>query len=105
GVPTEPKATGAVLAIRHMPAAYNGLNPRPTNIAAEIATGAPKPAAPSRKAPNENAISNACNLLSGVTDAIKFLIISNWPPATVRLKRYTAEIMIQQIGSSPYSAP
>ncbi len=29
GIPTAPKATGAVLAIRHNPAAYKGLNPSP----------------------------------------------------------------------------
>ena len=50
------KATGAVFAIRHNPAAYNGLNPSPTKIAAVIATGAPKPAAPSKNAPNEKPI-------------------------------------------------
>ena len=56
GIPKAPNATGAVLAIRHNPAAYNGLNPRPTKIAAVIATGAPNPAAPSKNAPNEKPI-------------------------------------------------
>jgi len=105
GVPTEPKATGAVLAIKQIPAAYKGLNPKPTNMAAEIATGAPNPAAPSRKAPNEKAMSKAWRRRSGVTVAIKFFIISNCPLFTVILKRKTAEIMIQHIGNNPYNAP
>ncbi len=50
GIPIEPNATGAVFAMRQMPAAYKGLNPKPTSIAAVIATGAPKPAVPSKKA-------------------------------------------------------
>src|SRR5690606_3068468 len=95
----------AVLAMRQIPAAYSGWKPNPTNIAAEIATGAPNPAAPSRKAPKENAINNACNRRSGVIDAIKLRMTSNCPPSTVRLKRYTAVIMIQDIGNRPYSAP
>jgi len=35
------------------------LNPRPASIAPETATGAPKPAAPSMNAPNENAMNIA----------------------------------------------
>ena len=45
GMPIAPNATGAVFAIRHRPAAYSGLKPRPTSSAAVMATGAPKPAA------------------------------------------------------------
>ncbi len=45
-----------MFAIRHNPAAYNGLNPRPTKTAAVIATGAPNPAAPSKNAPNAKPI-------------------------------------------------
>ena len=101
GVPTDPKATGAVFAIKHKPAAYKGLKPRPTNIAPEIATGAPKPAAPSKKAPNENAIKSACSLRSGVMEAINDFITSNWPLLTVTLNKKTAEIIIQEIGNKP----
>jgi len=36
---------------------------------------------------------------------IKLFIISNCPLATVRLYKYTAAIMIQQIGKKPYNAP
>lgn len=105
GVPTDPKATGAVLAIKQIPAAYKGLKPRPTNMAPDIATCVSNPAAPSKKAPNENAINKACNLRSGVMEAIKFLITSNCPLLTVTLNKKTAEIMIQQIGNNPYNDP
>ena len=74
-------------------------------MAAVMATGAPKPAVPSRKAPNEKAISNACNLLSEVTDAMKCLMISNCPLFTVILNKKTAVITIQQMGNKPYKAP
>ncbi len=59
GVPIAPQATGAVLAMRQSKAAWNGWNPSPTRNAAEIATGAPNPAAPSIKAPKEKATSTA----------------------------------------------
>ena len=46
GIPMAPKATGAVLTIRHSPAAYSGLKPSPTSSAAVIATGAPETGGP-----------------------------------------------------------
>ena len=52
GVPSAPKATGAVLAIRDSPAAASGEKPRPISIAPVTATGVPKPDAPSKNAPN-----------------------------------------------------
>ncbi len=70
-----------------------------------MATGAPKPAVPSRKAPKEKAISSACNLLSEVIEAIKCLMISNCPLLTVILNKKTAVTTIQQIGNKPYNAP
>ena len=70
-----------------------------------MATGAPKPAVPSRKEPKEKAISNACNLLSGVMDAIKSLMTPNCPLLTVTLNKKTAVITIQQMGNKPYNAP
>src|SRR5205809_1408360 len=51
GVPIAPHATGDVLASRLSAAAWNGWNPNPIMKAPAIATGAPKPAAPSMKAP------------------------------------------------------
>ena len=59
GIPMEPKATGAVFPSRHNTAAWNGGNPRPASIAAETATGLPKPAEPSMSELNENAISSS----------------------------------------------
>ena len=59
GVPIAPNATGAVFAMSDSTAAYNGVNPSPMRSAEQIATGVPKPQAPSMKAPNENAISSA----------------------------------------------
>src|SRR5579885_1102860 len=83
GMPSEPNATGAVLAIRAMAAAENGENPSPASIAAAIAIGVPKPAAPSMKAPKANAIKMACNLRSSVKWPTESLIISNLPLSTI----------------------
>ena len=44
GIPMLPKVGGATLAIRHATAEKSGSNPRPTMIAAGIATAVPKPA-------------------------------------------------------------
>ncbi|MNT72128.1 hypothetical protein D3C72_2106990 [compost metagenome] len=82
GMPMAPKATGAVLPIRHRPAAYSGLKPRPTSSAAVIATGAPKPAAPSRKAPKQKPTRMSCRRWSSVTDRIEARMISNCPVLT-----------------------
>ena len=59
GVPMLPQATGAVLAIKHKSAARNGSKPSPTRNAAEMATGAPNPAAPSTNAPKQKATRTA----------------------------------------------
>ena len=56
GIPIAPYAPPAILATKQIAADCNGLKPKPTKIAAVIATGAPNPAAPSRNALNENAI-------------------------------------------------
>ena len=52
---------------------------------AEIATGVPKPAAPSRNAPKLKAISSACSRRSSVIEEIESLITSNCPVLTVML--------------------
>jgi hypothetical protein len=59
GIPMAPNATGAVLASRHIAEALNAEKPRPTSIVAATATGVPKPAHPSKKAPKENATKRA----------------------------------------------
>ena len=56
GIPTAPHTTGAVFAIIQRPAAYKGRIPSPTSSAAVIATGPPKPIAPSKNEPKQNAI-------------------------------------------------
>ncbi len=71
GEPSAPKATGAVFAIRLRPDAASGEKPRPIRIEAVTATGVPKPAAPSKKAPNANAISSSCKRRSSVMPAIE----------------------------------
>ena len=83
GVPMAPQATGAVLAIRQSRAAWKGWNPSPTRKAAEIATGAPKPAAPSMSAPKQKATSTAWSRRSADSRATEAFITSNWPVATV----------------------
>ena len=59
GTPMAPKATGAVLAISAMPAPHSGVNPRPTSMAAAMATGVPNPAVPSMKQLNAYAMNSA----------------------------------------------
>jgi hypothetical protein len=105
GVPNAPNATGEVFANKAKPAAYSGENPRPIINAAEMATGVPKPAAPSTNVPNENAINSACIRRSGEMAATERLTTSNWPERTVRWNRNTAASTIQPIGSSPKQAP
>ena len=51
GVPSAPKATGAVLAMSERPEAASGRKPSPMRMAAVTATGVPNPAAPSKNAP------------------------------------------------------
>ena len=84
GVPRAPKATGAVLAMSAMQAASSAGNPAPARSAAEIATGAPNPAAPSRKAPNEKAMSKACTRWSAESRVTDRFITSSPPASTER---------------------
>ena len=100
-----PKATGAVLAMRESAAAYSGVNPSPMSSAEQIATGVPKPEAPSMKAPNENATSSAWIRRSFDSRPTDDLTISNCPVSTVRLYKKTALRIIQPIGRRPYAAP
>jgi len=46
GIPIDPKATGEVFAIKQSDAPSNRAKPKPANMAAATATGAPNPAAP-----------------------------------------------------------
>ena len=81
-MPSEPKATGAVLPISASLAASRGLKPSPIMSPPLIATGAPKPAAPSMKAPKEKAIIKAWMRLSREMPAICCCRTTNWPVST-----------------------
>lgn len=85
GMPSEPKATGAVLAISASTAAMIGSKPRPASIAAVIATGAPNPAMPSISAPKQNATSRIWMRRSVVSRASDRRITSKSPLSTDRL--------------------
>ena len=50
-----------------------------------MATGAPPPPVPSRKAPKQNAISTACRRLSEDSEAMECFITSNCPVSTAML--------------------
>ncbi len=85
GVPSAPKATGAVLPMSASLAASNGLNPRPIITAPLMATGVPKPAAPSMNAPNAKAMSNAWMRRSPEMSAICCCSTANSPVSTAML--------------------
>jgi len=63
-------------------AVWNGGNPSPIIIAAQMATGAPPPPAPSSKALKAKAISRTCRRRSSEMSPIDCLMISNWPDST-----------------------
>ena len=84
GIAMDPNATGAVFASRQMAAAWKGEKPSPASMAAATATGVPNPAAPSRNAPNANAMSSVCSLGSRVRLRSECLIASNLPVSSVR---------------------
>ena len=104
-MPRAPNATGAVLPISDSPAAGNGRKPSPISMAAQIATGVPNPAEPSRKAPKLNAMSRTWMRRSDAIPAIESLTSSNWPVLTVRSYTNIAVSTIQPIGNNPNSAP
>ena len=84
GMPTAPKATGAVLATRTVVIALPGLMPSASSIVAVMATGAPKPARASSRPPKQNAIRAAWMRTSPSPRRSKVLRrSSNRPEATV----------------------
>ena len=85
GLPTPPHATGAVFASRHSVAAWKCGKPRPIRNAPAIATGAPPPPVPSRKAPKQKAIRITWIRLSEEMPATDCFITSNWPVSTATL--------------------
>jgi len=98
GSPTVPNAVGVEFAIRHINAAFNGLNPSDTIIAAGIATAVPYPAIPSMNPPNPHASTNACALLSVVIFPSIFFTVSIFPVFTDRSYANNAAITTNPIG-------
>ena len=70
-------------------------------MAADIATGVPKPAAPSMNAPKLNAISRACRRRSLANPATVCLTTSKSPDWTVTSYTKMAHSTIQPIGNKP----
>ena len=85
GVASAPKATGAVLAISATAAALSGSKPSAISITTVIATGVPKPASASSRAPKQKAMMIAWIRWSGLTFSKERRSTSKCPVATVRL--------------------
>src|SRR4029079_15298316 len=105
GVPSAPKATGAVFAMSESADASSGGNPSPMSIAPVTATGVPNPAAPSKNAPKQNAISSSGSRRSVVMPMIARCSVTNTPRSSVSLYRKMTLSTIQPIGRNPYAAP
>ncbi len=85
GVARAPNATGAVLATRARVAALSGRNPSAISITLLMATGVPKPARASIRAPKQNAMMIACTRMSSLTVANERRSTSKCPVSTVML--------------------
>ena len=85
GAPIAPKATGAVLATMQTTAARIGFMPAATSMAAVIATGEPKPASASRRAPKQKAIRMASTRMSVEIDCSNSPSTLSQPCLTERL--------------------
>ena len=105
GVAKAPNATGAVLAISDRPEACSGRKPKPMRIAAVTATGVPKPAAPSKNAPKQKAISSSCRRRSWVMPVMLCCSTLNRPASTVSWYMKMTFSTIQPMGNRPYPAP
>ena len=105
GVPSAPKATGAVLAISDRPDAASGEKPRPIRMPAVTATGVPKPAAPSKNAPKQKAISSNCSRRSAVMLESESCRILKLPFCSASCCKKMMLSTIQPIGSRPVKPP
>ncbi len=85
GVAIAPNATGAVLATSATAAACSGLKPTAISITAVIATGAPKPASASSRAPKQNAMITAWTRWSLEIEPNDRRSTAKWPVSTVML--------------------
>ncbi|MNN67833.1 hypothetical protein D3C81_1834890 [compost metagenome] len=93
------------MAINARPEAASGEKPSPIRIAPVTATGVPKPAAPSKNAPKQKAISNNCRRRSSVMRVKESCSTLNEPFSVVRRCRKMMLRTIQPIGSRPLAAP
>jgi hypothetical protein len=85
GVASAPNATGAVFAISATAAALSGAKPSAISMTTVIATGVPKPASASSRAPKQNAMMIAWIRWSGLTFSNDRRSTSKCPVSTVRL--------------------
>ena len=85
GTARAPNATGAVLATRATTAAFIGRKPRAMSMTLVIATGVPKPARASSRAPKQNAMMTAWMRWSSLTFANERRRTSKCPVTTVML--------------------
>ena len=85
GVASAPNATGAVFAISATEAARTGRKPSAISITTVMATGVPKPASASSRAPKQNAMMMAWIRWSGLTRSNERRSTSKCPVVTVRL--------------------
>ena len=85
GTASAPKATGAVFATSATVAALSGRKPSAMSMTELIATGVPKPARASIRAPKQNAMMTAWIRWSSLIEANDRRSTSKWPVSTVRL--------------------
>ncbi|MDQ0713804.1 hypothetical protein QFZ55_003256 [Streptomyces luteogriseus] len=105
GVPIAPKATGAVLATRATTAARTGSKPRATSMTALIATGAPKPASASSRAPKQKAMTRAWIRGSSDSRPKDRRRMSKCRVRTVIRYTHRALTTIHRMGKRPKTAP
>ena len=105
GMAIAPNATGAVLATSATDAALIGLKPTATSMIEVIATGVPKPASASSRAPKLKAMITAWMRWSSEIAPIERRSTAKCPLSSVILKIQIAFQTIHMIGNSPNAAP
>ena len=85
GTAIAPKATGAVLATSATEAALMGWKPSVMSITAVMATGVPKPASASSRAPKQKAMMMHWTRWSSDSRPMERRSTAKWPVATVML--------------------
>jgi len=105
GMAIAPKATGAVSATSAAATALIGRKPRPTSITPQMATGVPKPARASSRAPKQKAMMTTCTRWSPDTEPNARRRTAKSPVSSVMLKIHSALMTIHMIGKKPNAAP